>query len=139
MLANQLRHLAVHGHFTSVIDGLKFDLLRQRFEVEDSEEDVRRLRCLADHTNQDFSWPGRLNAEIDRVLNTENRTRHMHAMLGTQHLATDSAGGSCGQQHLDFQGYHTLRFAVSERTVGHNRVRDCTWRTVAHGGPWHSG
>ena len=47
-------------------------------------------------------------------------------MLGANHLVTDNVCGCCGQERLDAQCYHALCCAGSERTIGHNRIRDCT-------------
>ena len=49
----------------------------------------------------------------------------MRAMLGAKQLVADSVCGSCGEQRLDAQCYHALCCAGSEKTIGHNRLRDC--------------
>ena len=49
----------------------------------------------------------------------------MRTMLGAPHLVADNVCGCCGEQRLDSQCYHALCCAGSEKTIGHNRVRDC--------------
>ena len=121
-----LKHaVGIQKHLTRTIDDLNLEALRQRYDQEGSEEDVRRLRDLTDEKNQDFSWWDRLNPELDRVLNADDWTRAMRTMLGAQHLVADSVCGNCGQQRLDAQCYHALCCAGSEKTIGHNRLRDC--------------
>jgi hypothetical protein len=121
-----LQHaVGIQKHLTKVIDRIKFDTLFERYENEGSEEDVRRLRDLTDTKNQDFSWWEQLNPEVDRVLMPEDWVRAMRTMLGAQHLVADSVCGNCGQQRLDAQCYHALCCAGAQKTIGHNRVRDC--------------
>ena len=64
-----LKHAnGIQKQLTRAIDKVKLAALTMRYEEEGSEEDVRRLRDLGDEKNPDFSWWGRLNPEVDRVL-----------------------------------------------------------------------
>ena len=69
---SELKHASgIQKSLTRAIDALKLDLLRQRFDSEGSEEDVRRLKDLIDVKNLDSSWWQCLNPEVDWVLNAE--------------------------------------------------------------------
>ena len=46
-------------------------------------------------------------------------------MVGAKHLVEDNVCGGCGQERLASQCYHSLCCAGSEKTIGHNRLRDC--------------
>jgi len=121
-----LKHApGIQKHLSRAIDRVKLTALSQRYEEEGSEEDVRRLRDLADEKNQDFSWWERLNPEVDRVLSAEDWVLAVRTMLGAPHLVSDGVCGCCGEHRLDSQCYHALCCARSESTIGHNRIRDC--------------
>jgi hypothetical protein len=115
----------IQKQLAQAIDKVKLAALTMRYEEEGSEEDARRLRDLGGEKNQDFSWWERLNPEVDRVLKAEDWVLAMRTMLGAPHLVADNVCGCCGEQRLDSQCYHALCCAGSEKTIGHNRVRDC--------------
>ena len=50
----------------------------------------------------------------------------MRTLLGANHLVADNVCGCCGQERLDMQCYHAFCCAGSEKTIGHNRIRNCT-------------
>ena len=84
-----------------------------------------RLDDLFDVQNQDFPWWQSLNPEVDRVLKAEDGILAMRTMLGAPHLVSDNVCGCCGEERLHSQCYHSLCCAGSEKTIGHNRLRDC--------------
>ena len=99
--------------------------LKNTYEREGQEEDVRRLADLLQTNDQEFTWWQSLNPETDRVLSSEDWVPAMRMMLGAPLLVGDSICGACGLDRLDAKGYHALCCARAQSTIGHNRARDC--------------